>query len=44
MKADSELTAKLSNIYINLHYAKMIKDINKVSHFLSSEMVKKNET
>ena len=44
MKADSELTAKFSNIYINLLYAIMVKDINKVSHFLSSEMVKKYET
>ena len=43
MKADSELTAKFSNIYISLLYAIMIKDINKVSHFLSSEMVKKFE-
>lgn len=44
MKTDSELTAKFSNIYINLLYAIMVKDINKVSHFLSSEMVKKYET
>ena len=43
MKTDSELTAKFSNIYINLLYSIMIKDLNKVKHFLSEELINKYE-
>lgn len=41
MKSDSELTAKFSNIFINVLYGIMIKDMNKVRHFLSDEVYNK---
>ena len=41
MKTDSELTAKFSNIYINLLYCVMTKDLNKVRHFLGEQVALK---
>lgn len=41
MKTDSELIGKFSNIYIMLLYAIMVKDINRVKHFLSVDLYNK---
>lgn len=44
MKTDSELTAKFSNIYINLLYCVMTKDLNKIRHYISDEVYNKYQS
>lgn len=44
MKTDSELTAKFSNIYINLLYCIMTKDLNKIRHYISDKVYDKYQS